>query len=131
VRRREFTLYVDESIFSKALLGALAKSGETIRVVGSVVPFGAKDHEWLEIIGKKHWLALTRDQRIRYRTLEKQAVKAYAIGMFTFTGGQATSHQTAERVLAVLPKMKAIAASEPRPFIFTFGLSGPLARVRL
>lgn len=131
VRRRDFTLYVDESIYSKELVGALIQSGESVRRVGKDVPFGAKDHQWLAVVGRNGWTALTRDQRIRYRRLEKQTMKAHGVGVFTFTGGQATASQMTERVLAHIEKMRAISTSEPRPFLYTFGLFGPLSRLKL
>ncbi|MGH8249604.1 MAG: hypothetical protein ACREVI_02725 [Steroidobacteraceae bacterium] len=131
VRRREFTLYVDESIYSKDLVSGLLLAKEDVRRVGIDVKFGAKDHEWLEVVGTNGWFALTRDQRIRYRTLEKRTMKAYEVGAFTFIGGQATASQTTARVLELLPKMKAIAKSETRPFLYTFGHVGGLARVSL
>lgn len=128
---RDLTLYVDESIYSKHLVSELTLTGESIKRVGLDVPFGAKDYEWLEIVGKNGWIALTRDQRIRYRTLEKRALKEFEVGAFTFTGGQATAIQITQRVITLLPKMKAISVSQPKPFLFTFGLVGPLARVKL
>jgi hypothetical protein len=72
-----------------------------------------------------------RDQRIRYRKLEKEALKAYGVGAFVFTGGQATASQTAVAVLERLDKMRALAVSERRPFLYTFGLYGPLAKAKL
>lgn len=128
---RDFTLYVDESIYSKKLVEELVKTGQNVRRVGVDIPFGARDHEWLERAGKDGWTALTRDQRIRYRRLEKETLKQFGVGAFTFTGGQATAAETAAAVLAHLERMRAIATSETRPFLYTFGKVGPLSRVRL
>jgi PIN like domain len=123
--------YVDESIYSRILIQALKEVDAQFSTVGDAIPFGAPDEEWLEVCGNSGWLALTRDQRIRYRTLEKRAVRDYRVGMFTFTGGQATAQQTTDRIMALLAKFSHIASSESRPFIYTFGLIGPVARVKL
>jgi hypothetical protein len=72
-----------------------------------------------------------RDKRIRYRTLERRALMANRVGAFAFNGGQATAEATANRIVELLPKMSAIAASESKPFLFAFGLHGPIVRVRL
>lgn len=125
------TFYVDESIFSNALVQSLSSAGVAFATVGRDVPPGAADEVWLEICGRRGWVALTRDQRIRYRTLEKRALKDYHVGAFTFTGGQATAQQTAQRIFVLLPSLLRIATSEPKPFIYTFGLLGPLSRVAL
>ena len=125
------TFYVDESIFSNALVAELTAAGIAFDRVGATVPFGAPDEVWLSHCGKHSYLALTRDQRIRYRALEKQALIDHGVACFTFTQGQATAAQCAARIIALAPKMVAIAANQPRPFLYTFGLSAGLAKVTL
>jgi hypothetical protein len=129
--RRPFVLYVDESIYSKHLVAALRSAGEAVEHVGGVIPFGSKDPDWLELVGVNKWTALTRDKKVRYRFLEKQSIQTYAVGVFTFTGGEATALQTAARIVELLPKIRAIAVSEPRPFLYTFGLASGPARAKL
>jgi len=123
--------YVDESIFSKALVAELTAAGIAFDRVGVTVSFGAPDHVWLSHCGKHSYLALTRDERIRYRSLEKQALIDHGVACFTFTQGRATAIQCASRIIALAPKMMAIAGSQPRPFLYTFGLSMGLAKVTL
>lgn len=123
--------YVDESIYSHALITALRKDGIEHTRVGVAVPAGAADEVWLEAVGKNGWFALTRDQRIRYRPLERQALVRHGVGVFTFTGGQATGEQTALRICALMPKFKHLCTKERRPFLFTFGLMGSPAKVTL
>ena len=125
------TFYVDESIFSHALVAELTAAGIALDRVGITVPFGAPDDVWLSHCGKHSYLALTRDQRIRYRPLEKQALIEHGVACFTFTQGQATATQCATRIVELAPKMVAIASGQPRPFLYTFGLSGGLAKVTL
>lgn len=123
--------YVDESIFSKALVAALTAAGIAFDRIGITVPSGAPDHVWLSHCGKHGYLALTRDQRIRYRSLEKRALMEHGVGCFTFTQGQATAEQTAGRIVELAPRMMAIAKAQPRPFLYTFGLQSGLAKVTL
>lgn len=123
--------YVDESIFSNALVAELSAAGIAFDRVGITVPFGASDEVWLSHCGKHSYIALTRDQRIRYRPLEKQALMEHGVACFTFTQGQATAAQCATRIVELAPKMTAIVARQPRPLLYTFGLSGGLAKVRL
>jgi hypothetical protein len=125
------TFYVDESIFSNALVAALTVAGIVFDRVGLAVPFGAPDDVWLSHCGRNSYLALTRDQRIRYRALEKQALIDHGVACFTFTQGQATAAQCAARIVDLVPKMVAIAATQPWPFLYTFGMSGGLANVKL
>jgi len=123
--------YVDESIYSKALVAALTAAGIGFDRVGDTVPFGSPDAVWLSHCGKHSYVALTRDQRIRYRPLEKQALIDHGVACFTFTQGQATAMQCAARIIALAPKMVAIAASQSRPLLYTFGLTTGLMKVTL
>jgi hypothetical protein len=55
----------------------------------------------------------------------------HGVGCFTFTQGQATAEQCAGRIIDLAPRMMAIGASQPRPFLYTFGSQGGLAKVTL
>lgn len=123
--------YVDESVFSKALISELTAASIAFDRVGITAPFGAPDVVWLSHCGKHSYIALTRDQRIRYRELEKQTLIEHGVACFTFTQGQATATQCAARIVELAPKMIAIATSQPWPLLYTFGLAGGLAKVTL
>jgi uncharacterized protein with PIN domain len=42
----------------------------------------AKDPEWLTGAGKNGWIVVTRDERIRYRVSEKQAIRRAKVRAF-------------------------------------------------
>jgi hypothetical protein len=123
--------YIDESIASKILIKALRDKGQIIHCVGEVIPKGGSDEAWLKMCGEKRWIALTRDKKLRYRKLEKDSLVEFEVGAFNFSGGQATGQQTADRIVSLLPIIKQHILDSPRPFIFTFGLTGPISKVRL
>ncbi len=97
-RLKEAVFYLDESIYSRTLASAMQASGANIRRVGSEVPYGSTDEAWLEIIGRNHWIALMRDQKIRRRRLETEALRLHGVCAFAFTGGQETAEQTAKTI---------------------------------
>lgn len=90
---------------------------------------GASDESWLSAIGARGWLALMRDQNVRRRPLERRALIGSGIGAFICTAGEATAEETASAVLRLLRRMSNVAASERKPFIFAFGLSGGLRSI--
>jgi PIN like domain len=121
--------YLDESIYSPRLAEGMRQAGASI-----VTPFdaglaGSTDEVWLSAIGEKRWLALMRDQNIRRRVLERRALVAAGVGAFVCTAGEATAVEITATVVALLRKIVNVAISEPRPFIFTFGLGGRLRQV--
>lgn len=65
------------------------------------VPRGSLDDEWLPVVGRDRLLVITRDQRIRYRTVEKQLWKEHRVRGFVLTGRTSQSTETSLRILAL------------------------------
>jgi hypothetical protein len=130
-RLKEAVFYLDESIYSRVLAFAMQAAGANVRRVGPDIPHGSTDEAWLEIVGKNNWIALMRDQRIRRRRLETEALKIHGVAAFAFTGGQETAQQTAQTICPLLIKFANMNVSEPKPFLYTFGVSGSLSKVKL
>jgi PIN like domain len=132
VKRLEQTVfYLDESIYSHVLAAAIPAAGAQVRTPQDAAGFGATDEQWLGVVSKPGWIVLMRDQRVRYRELEKRALASAGVGAFVFTGGQATAAETANVICKLLPKFARINRSERKPFLYTFGLGGSLSRIRL
>ena len=123
--------YIDESIYSKTLSEELERVGISVRRPRVDIPAGTPDIDWLATAGAQGWIVLMRDQRIRYRALELESLTAAGVGAFVLTAGQATAKTTALVVLPKLHKIVNIARSEPKPFLYTFGLTGTLVRVKI
>jgi hypothetical protein len=102
-----------------------------VRRPGVEVPFGTPDEVWLATAGTQRWIVLMRDQRIRHRPLEIQALRFSRVGAFVVTAGQATARDTAMVVLGKLPKILNIWRSERKPFLYTLGMTGALSKVKI
>jgi hypothetical protein len=131
-KRLERTVfYLDESIYSRALCERMRTAGATVRHAGEAFPFGTADAVWLAECGQRKWVVLSRDQRIRRRPLELMALQESGVAAFVFTGGEATAEDTAIVTTALLQKFVDMAVSEPKPFLYTFGLARRLSKVKL
>jgi hypothetical protein len=104
---------------------------ETLRVAGATVerltdhfPKGTSDETWLADAGRRGWVVLTRDKRIRYRQLELLALKSFKVRAFVFTGGNVTVKDTASILVNALPRITAICATHAGPFIYHIGRGG-------
>jgi hypothetical protein len=106
-------------------------AGAQVRTPADLAGFGAGDEKWLPLAAARGWLVLMRDQRVRYRELEKNALHESGAGAFVFTGGQATAGDTADIVCQLLPKFANINRSERKPFLFSFGYGVTISRIRL
>jgi hypothetical protein len=98
--------YLDESIYSRVLITAMVGAGAQVRTPADLAGFGASDEEWLPLAAGNGWLVLMRDQRVRYRELEKHALNQAGVGAFVFTGGQATAADTADIICRLLRKFR-------------------------
>jgi hypothetical protein len=74
---------------------ALRAAGVEIRVHDEVFPQGTEDVVWLREAGVNRWIVITRDDRIRYNQLEKQAVTAARLRFFTITSSSLTGDEAA------------------------------------
>jgi hypothetical protein len=80
---------------------------------------GAKDTEWLEAIAKQDWIAITHDQRIRYKPNELRAVLDHGVGLIVVVG-DAPYPDLAAAFVAAAPKILEFIEKQKRPFIARF-----------
>lgn len=109
----------------------MTAAGAQVRTPADLAGFGARDEQWLPLAAASGWLVLMRDQRVRYRELEKRALSQAGAGAFVFTGGQATAADTADTVCRLLRKFANVNRSERKPFLFSFGSGLTISRVKL
>ena len=84
---------------------ALRAAGVEIRVHDELFPQGTQDLDWLREAGANRWVVITRDDRIRYNQLEKQAVIAARLRFFSITSSSLTGEEAASLILSALEKM--------------------------
>jgi hypothetical protein len=84
---------------------ALRDAGVEIRVHDELFPQGTQDVDWLREAGANRWVVITRDDRIRYNQLEKQAVIAARVRFFSITSSSLTGEQAASLIISALDKM--------------------------
>lgn len=84
---------------------ALRTAGVEIRVHDELFPQGMEDVVWLREAGVNGWIVITRDDRIRYNQLEKQAVIAARLRFFSITSSSLTGDEAAALILSALERM--------------------------
>lgn len=121
--------FLDESLDSPTIAAALRGAGATIERATELFARGTPDATWLAEAGRRHWIVLTRDQRIRYRQLELLALTEAKVRTFVFTGGNVTLSDTAAILVNALVRMTRIAQVDPGPFIYHLGRAGKPTRM--
>src|SRR5437870_10141062 len=78
----------------------------------------ALDPEWLAAVGERNWIVVTRDERIRYRVAEKQAIRRAKVRAFVLAAqGNLRAEMLAEIFLKALTKVRAIVTKHRPPFM--------------
>jgi hypothetical protein len=123
------TFFLDESLDSDSVVTALREAGATVERLTAHFRKGAPDETWLAEAGKKNWVVLTRDKRIRYRQLERLALQQAGVRAFVFTGGNVTIRGTGVILAGAVARMSRIARADPGPFIYHIPRSGTPVRM--
>jgi hypothetical protein len=77
--------FIDRSLGRKIVAQALREIGETVEIHDDHFAPDAKDAEWLLEVGKRGWIVLTKDDRIRYRVTERTAIESATVRAFVLT----------------------------------------------
>lgn len=88
----------------------------------------APDPEWLAAAGKNNWIVITRDERIRYRVAEKQAICRAKVRAFVLAAqGHLRAEMLAENFLKAIGKVRRIVERQNPPFVAKISRSGDVS----
>jgi len=126
-------LFLDRSLGRRQVPELLRAAGLRLRTLAEVYGIPADetipDVDWLARAGREGWVVLMKDDRIRYRPVERAAVIDHHVRAFCLTSGNLRARDMAELYLAVLDQLVQ-ACTQPGPFLFTVSRAG-LRRVEL
>jgi len=86
-------------------------------VYGERIGQGLADEEWLTEAGRRGWIVLMKDARVRYRPAQLDAVRVFAVRAFCLANANLRGADQAERLVANLPRIVRL-AEQPGPYIF-------------
>jgi hypothetical protein len=126
----DLVFFIDRSLGRKQVAQALRESGARVEVHDDHFPQTTPDVEWLAEVGRRGWVVLSKDERIRRNRIEREALEAARVRAFFLTQQDITGQEMAELFSNALSGMTRRAVSEPAPFIFTISRSGKFLRVK-
>lgn len=104
--------FLDRSL-GKATARHLREHGAVVHLIADCYSDDAQnieDQTWIAEGCRQGWVLLTKDQRIRHRSRELEALDGY---LFCLSAGNATVDVMAERLIAALPAIaRAVARGE-------------------
>jgi hypothetical protein len=101
----------------RAIGRRLQENGVVVELHDDHFPQGTPDAEWLPDVGRRKWIVLTKDTRIRYRSNEKQALLAAGVRAFAFASGNLSGAAMSEAIVNALPRILKLLASHRSAFV--------------
>lgn len=74
------------------------------------------DDEWLEAVGKKGWIAISHDRRIRYKPNELEAVVRHRVALLVVIG-KTPLPNLAQHFVTTVPRILDFLDAHPAPLI--------------
>lgn len=110
-----FVYFTDRDL-GKSFANILRTLGLTVERHDDHFPPDAADEAWLGVVGKRGWVALTHDRRIRYRPNERNAVMRHGVALLVIVG-KAPLPDLARAFGATVPHTEHFLAQHKPPFI--------------
>jgi predicted nuclease of predicted toxin-antitoxin system len=124
----ELTFFLDRQLGRHKMAGILRAAGLKVVIHDDCFSQNAKDPEWLTAAGTNQWIVITRDEHIRYRAAEKQAIRRAKVRAFVLVArGDLRAEVLAQIFLEALPSVRAITAKQRAPFIAKIWRDGKVA----
>ena len=115
--------FIDNNL-SEHLANGMRAFGEEVMHLKEVFPEDAEDPEWLEYIGSKGLLLVTRDEKVRRRPVELHALRQHRVGAFFLGGKNLSRCDLIQQLVRNWSRMKQLASNTKRPFAFRVPRSG-------
>jgi predicted nuclease of predicted toxin-antitoxin system len=117
-------LFLDRNLGKRIITDALRQAGADVRVHDDYFSPNARDEEWLSEVGRRQWVVLTKDTRIRYREIERMALMNAGVRAFVLTAKNLQGSEMANILVRALPAIQRFATRHPPPFIAKITRSG-------
>ena len=119
--------FIDRSLGRRIVAQALREVGETVEIHDDHFAPDAKDEVWLLEVGRRGWIVLTKDDRIRYRVTERTALMSARVRAFVLSSSQLQGAEMAAAFVKALPRIKRLIAKHVPPFIGRVSRSGKVS----
>ncbi len=122
-----WVFFLDRSMGSRLVADALRVRGEIVEAHDAHFAKDAADVEWLGAVGRKRWVVVSKDDRIRLNEVERMALTEAGVAAFFLGRSDLTGPQMASAIVTALPAMKRALRRFEVPFIARISLDGDVS----
>ncbi len=123
-QREEPVLFLDRNLGKHVIADRLRAEGMSVEVHDDHLPPDAPDEDWLAHVGRRGWIALTKDRNIRYRTAELAAIRKHGARVVVVRAKNATAADVAEMVVKGRRRIARFAAEPSGPLVAALYANG-------
>ena len=123
-QREEPILFLDRNLGKHIIADRLRSAGMKVEAHDEHLPPDAPDEDWIALVGRMGWVALTKDKNIRYRTAELESIMRNAARVIVIRARNATGSDIAELLVKGRHRIARFAARTPAPFVAAIDRSG-------
>ena len=116
-QREEPILFLDRNLGKHIIADRLRSAGMKVEVHDNHLPPDAPDEDWLALVGRMGWVALTKDKNIRYRTAELESIRRNAARIIVIRAKNATGSDIAELLVKGRRRIARVAVKTAAPFV--------------
>jgi hypothetical protein len=120
---------LDRSIDSNAVCTALVSAGLNVERHSAHFNDVELDTVWLPEVARRGWISFTRDDRIRYRPIERQAIVQSQARVFCVVSSGLTGSQLGSLLVGHLAKISDLIRSTPGPFMAAISRDAVVVRL--
>ncbi len=113
----EPTLFLDRNLGRHVIADCLRVEKITVEVHDDHLPPDAPDEEWIALVGRQDWVAITKDRNIRYRAAELDAIQRHAARVIVVRMKNATGPDIAALLLRARRRIARFVATTDPPFV--------------
>ena len=118
------TFFLDRSLGKELIANALRVAKVDVQVHDAHFPSNAKYEDWLDEVGKRGWIVLTKDRRFDKRVLEITAIANSKVRVFKLTAANLQGEEMAAIFVKSIRKIERVAIGNSAPFIATVTRTG-------
>ena len=113
----EPTLFLDRNLGRHIIADRLRSEGMAVEVHDDHLPPDAPDEDWIALVGRMGWVAITKDRNVRYRAAELEAIRRHSARVIVIRMKNATGPDNAALLVTGRRRIARFAAKTPAPFV--------------
>ena len=113
----EPTLFLDRNLGKHIVAERLSAVGMAVEVHDDHLPLDAPDEDWIALVGRTGWVAITKDRNVRYRAAELEAIRRHSTRVIVIRMKNATGPDIAASLVRGRRRIARLVAKTPPPFV--------------